>query len=232
MNLQLNLGEISLRLLLAFIVSGAIGYEREIHNRPAGVRTHILVGMGAAIIALIQEEIGLSAVQLVTANPKLVGVVSFDEARLIAQVVSGVGFLGAGTIIVHKRTVTGLTTAASIWAVAALGLASGMGYYLIALPGTVSVIIALVAVKRILRFPSDHRLELQFTQRQETLELLKTYFTKKSITILEMDFSTDQAEEKYMCIYSLELPKKVTYAELVEELACYPMILSIRLLTD
>lgn len=85
------------------------------------MRTHILVCMGACIIALIQVEIASGALRDALEYPQLAGTIRSDEARLIAQVVSGVGFLGAGTIIVTKQSVTGLTTAASLWAIAGLG---------------------------------------------------------------------------------------------------------------
>ncbi len=109
----LSVPEIILRLGIALIFGGAIGFERQYKNRPAGMRTHILVCMGACIIALIQVEIASKALRDALEYPELVGTIRSDEARLIAQVVSGVGFLGAGTIIVTKQSVTGLTTAAS-----------------------------------------------------------------------------------------------------------------------
>ena len=108
--LQLTIPEIILRLVLAMVMGGAIGFERQYKNRPAGMRTHILVCMGAAIIALIQSQIAINALKDALANPALTGVIRSDQARLIAQVVSGIGFLGAGTIIVTKQSVTGLTT--------------------------------------------------------------------------------------------------------------------------
>lgn len=107
--------ELILRLLLATIIGGLIGIERENNNRPAGLRTHILVTVGAALIMLISSQ-------------------SFgdgnDPARLAAQVVSGIGFLGAGTIIRTGNTIKGLTTAASLWVCGGIGLAIGSGYYL------------------------------------------------------------------------------------------------------
>lgn len=114
----LTIPEIILRLGIALLFGGAIGFERQYKNRPAGMRTHILVCIGACIIALIKVEIASKAMRDVLEYPELVGTIRSDEARLIAQVVSGVGFLGAGTIIVTKQSVTGLTTAASLWAIA------------------------------------------------------------------------------------------------------------------
>ena len=122
-----TLPEITLRLVLAVVIAAWIGYDREQKNRPAGIKTHVLVCVGACIIALIQKKIGYDSAQLALSSPKMAGVIRVDEARLIAQVISGIGFLGAGTILVQHRTILGLTTAASLWVVAGLGLAVGMG---------------------------------------------------------------------------------------------------------
>src|SRR3954469_5595569 len=107
------------KLLLAIILGGAIGLERELKGKPAGLRTNILICMGAALLTDVSIIIGL------TATGQRVG----DPARLAAQIVSGVGFLGAGTIMQGSGMVTGLTSAATIWVVAAIGIAIGAGEY-------------------------------------------------------------------------------------------------------
>ena len=129
MNIHLSIYAVVLRLCLAVLCAGIIGYNRQQRNHSAGIRTHILVCVGACIIALIQKEIGYNALYIADKYPNFSGVIRADDARLIAQVVSGVGFLGAGTILVHHQEVHGLTTAASLWTVAGLGLAAGMGNY-------------------------------------------------------------------------------------------------------
>lgn len=108
--------DLLLKLGLAVILGGAIGLEREIKAKPAGLRTNILICVGAALITDVSVRIGL---------PPRFG----DPARLAAQVVSGIGFIGAGTIMQGSGMVTGLTSAATIWVVAALGIAIGAGYY-------------------------------------------------------------------------------------------------------
>lgn len=148
MHIAVTLPEIIVRLALSVFMASVIGYDREHKNRPAGIKTHALVCAGACIIALIQEKIGYDAIQIAIHQPKLAGIVRADEARLIAQVVSGIGFLGAGTILVQHRTVLGLTTAASLWAVAGIGLAIGMGDYTIGIAGAVAVVLVLVFSKK------------------------------------------------------------------------------------
>lgn len=126
--------EISFRLLCAMVLGLIIGIEREYTHRPAGMRTHILVALGSCAVMLTGQMI-FAQYQPYGATP--------DPARLAAQVIAGVGFLGAGTILRDGVTVKGLTTAASLWAVACLGIAVGGGYYMIALAGTVLVILTL-----------------------------------------------------------------------------------------
>ena len=122
---------IILRISLAILLGTIIGVEREIKNRPAGMRTHILVCLGACIISLIES----SFVASLSASTE--SSVAYNFGRLSAQVISGIGFLGAGTILFTDRKITGLTTAASLWNTACLGIAIGYGYYLIAIVGSI-----------------------------------------------------------------------------------------------
>ena len=118
--------EILLRLILATLAGGLIGLEREVVHKPAGIRTHMLVSLGSALFALITIE------QLPN-----------EAVRIIAGVATGIGFLGAGTIFKAKDEVHGLTTAASVWAVAAVGLSIGFGYYLMMLIAVLLILIIL-----------------------------------------------------------------------------------------
>ncbi|MBN2851216.1 MAG: MgtC/SapB family protein [Clostridia bacterium] len=129
--------DIILRLLSAALLGGLIGYEREQKQRPAGFRTHILVCIGAALVMIISEYM----LKEFTSGT--------DPARMGAQVISGIGFLGAGTIIRDKFKVKGLTTAASLWAVACIGLAVGMGYFYLAGVAFVVIFITLRFLSRL-----------------------------------------------------------------------------------
>jgi putative Mg2+ transporter-C (MgtC) family protein len=129
---------IAARLLAACVLGGIIGFEREMSNhKPAGFRTHILVSLGSCLVMLI-SQFAMSAFQ---------GTANIDPTRLGAQVVSGIGFLGAGAIIRHGVSVKGITTAASIWAVACLGLACGAGFYAAAVLATLLVWLVLMYLK-------------------------------------------------------------------------------------
>jgi len=123
---------ITRRLVLAAVLCGLIGAERAWRNKPAGLRTHLLVGIGSTLIMLI-------SIHMATAVPGQVA----DPTRIASNVVAGLGFLGAGTIMREGASVQGLTTAASLWAAGAVGLAVGCGYYQAAIQGSVAILLAL-----------------------------------------------------------------------------------------
>ena len=145
--------EIIIKLVLSMVFGGIIGLEREIGNRPAGFRTHTLVCMGSVLVMMTSEFI----METYSAN-------SPDPARLGAQVISGIGFLGAGTILKDGSRVRGLTTAASLWVVACIGLAIGVGFYWGALVATLFSYITLVLLKKFEGFVPglrDHDITLE-----------------------------------------------------------------------
>jgi putative Mg2+ transporter-C (MgtC) family protein len=129
--------ELTVRLVVALLLGGAIGWERELGRMPAGFRTHALVSLGSAIFTVISAH--------AFTGP------GSDPTRIAAQVVSGIGFLGGGAILHYGGTVRGLTTAASLWSVAAVGMAAGAGLYVVAVIGSVLVIIGLEVFQRLER---------------------------------------------------------------------------------
>lgn len=165
---MLTYQEIVIRLLLAALLGSLVGLERERLERGAGLRTHMLVAVGAALFMLVSafgfaDALGHQNVVL-------------DPSRVAAQVVSGIGFLGAGTIILRKEIVHGLTTAASLWAVAAIGLATGGGLYVAAVAATFVVLFILLAIK-----PVERHLFLNRRPRTLTLTVERTEFTLSSL---------------------------------------------------
>lgn len=129
------------RLILAAILSGLVGFERETHGRAAGLRTHILVCVGSTLIMLVSMHV----------YSLYEGLPNADPTRIAAGVVMGIGFIGAGTIMRFRASVRGLTTAASLWTVAGIGLAVGSGFYCGAMTATVIVLIALLFFSRLER---------------------------------------------------------------------------------
>ena len=132
------------RLLLASLLGALIGLEREIHGRTAGFRTHLLVSLGSALFMAVSINFYREFGSFSGTIP-----VGIDPGRVAAQVVTGIGFLGAGAIIRDKASVRGLTTAACLWIAAAIGLACGAGLYLLPLLVTVISLVSLIALKKI-----------------------------------------------------------------------------------
>lgn len=142
------------RLLLAALLGGLIGLERERLQWVAGLRTHMLVCVGSALIMIVSAFGFMDALAMGHEH------IEVDVARVAAQVVSGIGFLGAGTILLRREVIRGLTTAASLWAVAAIGLAVGGGLYLSAITATVICLGILVMLKPIERFLATQRRQI------------------------------------------------------------------------
>ena len=136
---MLSEGELFLRLVLACILGGVIGYERQSRRKSAGLRTNVLVCLGSCLIMVLSEAL----------YQNVEGRTNADPARLAAQVVSGIGFLGAGAIMKEGLSVTGLTTAACLWVVAGVGLAVGCGFYSGALITTALVFVTLGSLSRL-----------------------------------------------------------------------------------
>lgn len=149
--------EILLRLAAATVFAGCVGLERERHDAAAGLRTHCLVGLGSALFMLVS-------------------LLGFGDSRVAAQVVTGIGFLGAGTIILRQDMVRGLTTAASVWSVAAVGLACGAGMFLPALSTTALALVVLAAVRPLEDYLGrrwhENRLTVVYTRTASLQEIL------------------------------------------------------------
>jgi putative Mg2+ transporter-C (MgtC) family protein len=133
--------ELYVRLLVAALLGGAVGLEREFRDQPAGFRTHMLVSLGSCLFALVSAY-GVDAF-LAPGDPS----VSADPTRIAAQIVSGIGFLGAGAILRYGTTVRGLTTAASLWVVAAIGMAAAFGAYLLSVATAALTLLALFGLR-------------------------------------------------------------------------------------
>ena len=172
---EFNAYSVTFRILLATVVGGCIGSERGRHGRAAGLRTHILVCVGAAMTTLI----GLYATHCLGSNG--------DPMRMGAQVVSGMGFLGAGTIMVRNRShVTGLTTAAGLWATACLGLAIGAGFYIAVIPAFL-VIMATITVFIHLERATKHRDRGAFYVEMTDVRSARTFYEELAVYISEVE---------------------------------------------
>lgn len=227
---ELGLGDICLRLLCAMIVGMVIGTEREYTNRPAGMRTHILVSLGACAVMLTGQMIFVQY-SAYGATP--------DPSRLSAQVITGVGFLGAGTILREGTNVKGLTTAASLWAVACLGIAAGGGYYAIALTGMIFIFITLTmfeAIQDKLVGPgiSLHKYRMETHDISAGLAAINTHAMKQRAGIRDM-LTQQLPDGGYRITFQAEIGGvrgKKRRAKFLENLAADPAVVSLHVCTE
>ncbi len=227
----MGVGQITLRILLAIVVGGSIGYEREMRNRPAGFITHTLVCVGATVVSLMQMEMVHQTILLIEANPVLAQSMKADLGRVVAQVVTGVGFLGAGTIIVDKRSVKGLTTATTIWVVACIGLTIGMGYYAIAIIATVSIFFVMITLRRFESMAKDRMYQVKLTvsyKDQEFLEELLQFIHKKKVQIRDIKTDTESEKGLFQCKLILYFGMSQKRERFFEELVSYEEVVYIK----
>lgn len=203
----------TLKLGLACILGGMVGWQRESRDRPAGFRTHILVCVGACLVMLV--SLGVAA-------PRQPGALQYDPGRIAAQVVSGIGFLGAGTILRQGSMVRGLTTAASLWTVAAIGLAAGLGgaYAVIAAIATVLVLATLTVFGRIERRLIAHRqlVEVNITLPRDKIAGVVHFFSQRGVGVKSIE--SERTDEKGIrrLHLTLRVPTRVDVGMLTHDL--------------
>lgn len=231
LNLHIDVSQIIIRILLTALIAGAIGWDRQKKNRPAGVQVHVLVAVGATIVAMMQQELTLQAIKMATENADVSNFIANDAARLIAAVVSGIGFLGAGTIVVTKRVVRGLSTAASLWATAAIGIAVGMGYYPIAIIGGLAIFAALLFLERVLRVDMGTDIEIKLIGSAGTETLIENFFKTNNIRFIPKDFQVEEGTtgNVFIVSYAIKRPQNLTYPKLAEELLQVPEVSAVNL---
>lgn len=208
---ELTEGAILVRIFAALLMGGIVGLERGMKNRPAGLRTYMLVCVGAALIMLTNQYI----FQLTATG---------DPTRMGAQVVSGIGFLGAGTIVVTQRNqIKGLTTAAGLWASAAVGLAIGIGFYEAALVGGISIFVVLTLLHR-----WDDRMRMKGRNLDIYFELsaqcplgdfLRT-IRQMDMEIFDVRMESDVLTENGFCAYiaSIKTKRRLPHAAVLAEI--------------
>jgi putative Mg2+ transporter-C (MgtC) family protein len=217
--------EALLRLALAAVLGAAIGVERELREREAGLRTHLLVSLGSALFT-IASAYGFQ--DFLTSSGALVRT---DPTRIAAQIVTGIGFLGAGAIIRQGLSVRGLTTAATLWVVAAIGLTTGAGYYSAAVITTALVLVSLwplriLAYRAMLRFrPETDRLLAQLPSGESPAPLIEALEAEgASLQSLEVSHEADRRN----VILDVTLPARADAPSIVARLSELEHVLEIR----
>ncbi|NLJ72597.1 MAG: MgtC/SapB family protein [Syntrophomonadaceae bacterium] len=205
--------EVIIRLSLACILGALIGLERESLNRPAGLRTYTLVCVGSALAMIVSLDMYFKYYQTVNADP----------GRIAAQVISGIGFLGAGTIMREGATVRGLTTAAGLWVVACIGLAVGAGLYIPAIATTVIILFILIYFMRFEHMFTGMReykgLLLVIEDRPGQIGIIGVLLGELGISIKNIHMSRAEDDNYLEIELLLQLPPNVLISEVVYELS-------------
>lgn len=204
----MNQEEILIRLFLALIIGGITGLEREKSHKFAGFRTHILVSLGSCIASITSLQLFFQYNDMA----------NLDPSRLSAQVLSGIGFLGAGTILKTKNGVKGLTTAAGIWSTACIGLAIGYGYYFLSIVSWMFVICVLFILKYIDMNSIDKRfgnIEL-ILDDNALIPLILDALEEKNIDIQNMNI--EQSNDNWILKLTIYYKKNMNFKELVNDL--------------
>lgn len=205
----------ALRLGVCTLLSAVIGLEREWRGRPAGLRTHILVGNGACLLAMISSIVGTEGG-------------GGDPGRIAAAVVTGIGFLGAGAIIRHGHTVQGLTTAASIWVTAAAGIAAGIGWFEGAALVTAFSLAALLLLRKVEDLWSREPVEVTVLIHPDSEELGVTAALLHRHGVAAYQTHRAESQDGSMTVLSVRVEGPRRAARLVRDLRKHPFVASIR----
>lgn len=228
----MSMVSISVRVLMAIIIGGLIGYEREMRNRPAGFVTHILVCVGACVVSLMQLQMVHDTVAMIEQTPALASAMKADLGRVVAQVITGVGFLGAGTIIFDKGSVKGLTTASTIWLVACIGLVIGLGYYQIAIVASAGILFVMVVLKQ-LEVKARNRkfiqhLEMTYdSQDKGFIERTAKMLRKNKVQIRDIRLMDSQSEDTGICRFLVYFGIARNRERIIEKLLEQESVLSL-----
>ena len=229
---ELNIYTMMLRIMLAMLMGGIVGFEREKKRRPAGFRTYMLVALGAALTMILSQYLTymLNNPWLETANK--VGVKT-DVSRFGAQVINGVGFLGAGTIIVTGRQeVKGLTTAAGLWASACMGLAIGAGFYECMIVGIVLIVLSMKLLPAIEDAMLAYSRNMTIYVEMDSFENLGNIVNRiksEGIILYDVEIEKDKIEHmaRFSVLCSMHLPKRRQHAELLATLSTLDGVIAI-----
>ncbi len=211
-----------LALVTAVVCGAAIGIERTLRQKEAGIRTHTIVALGSALIMIVSKYGFFDIVNMQGVE----GNINLDGARLAAQVVTGISFLGAG-IIVYKGTVKGLTTAAGVWTTAGIGLAAGAGMYGIAIYTTLILLVVQIVIHKVLPMEntSTTAVTMKLTDDTEAIEKVIAIFLENDYTILSN--TVEKKHEKYVCLFTIKAKSHINPEDITAMFAEKEYVLSV-----
>ena len=229
---ELNIYTMMLRVALAMLMGGIVGFEREKKRRPAGFRTYMLVALGAAMTVMLSQYLDFMLNHEWLATAERVGIKT-DVSRFGAQVVNGVGFLGAGTIIVTGRQeVKGLTTAAGLWASACMGLAIGAGFYECVIVGIALIVLSMKLLPFVEEAMLSYSRNMTIYVEMDSFENLGSIVNRikaESIQIYDVEIEKDKREHmaRFSVLVSMHLPNRREHAELLADLSTMDGVVAI-----
>lgn len=203
------------RIILAGICGMIIGIERKNRSKEAGIRTHFVVACGAAIMMVVSKYAFFDVISKgIYENVE----VRLDPSRIASTIASGIGFLGAGMIFVHKNTITGLTTAAGIWATSGVGMALGAGLYVIGIVATGIILCAQILLHRNfqwLKLPKTKILAVKRVDRENYQQYLTEKFREKGIIVRDVSIDLDTSTNLSRYIFTIEIPADTNEDEII-----------------
>lgn len=222
---EITLNVALLRIFISFVAGGFIGWDRERRLQPAGLRTHILICMGATLVMLISIFVPQTFVDFQNGDP----------GRIAAQAVTGIGFLGAGAILKMGVNIKGLTTAASIWITAALGLAIGCGLYLVSLVSVAIILFVLWALdvfeKRMFIQKLSKTLKIKVKFDHFDVDDVKSLLKRHKIAVTTVDIDSDIENKVKMYTFVIVFPERVKLIKLEKEIEAIENVVSFRIST-
>lgn len=238
----LPVADIAIRIGVALLAGVIIGFEREISHHPAGLKTHALVCIGAALSGLVTNEMALAVARdtafSLAGNADSMGRVNLDISRIAAGVVTGIGFIGAGAIMKSKdgTIVTGITTAATLWVTACIGFAIGMGYLWMSIIVILSVFISNVTIKYLennyLSTSKLRTIDMIVTRKKNTMKDIEAYCMPRRIKIRNFEYLGEipglvEGEMAYHLRYTVKTPSGMSFLIVLRDLAMQDNVLQV-----
>jgi putative Mg2+ transporter-C (MgtC) family protein len=224
--------EIIIRLLLGAVLGGIIGFEREVHGQAAGFRTQLLVCVAAVLIMIVSENYYF---HLLLENPELLkqdSAFRIDPARIAAGAVIGIGFLGAGAIIKSGFVIRGLTTAASIWIISAIGLAIGAGLYFEGITTSLITIIALLILRKLesnIRILQYRRISVSARISENAEEKIAAIFSDCGVTINSIEYERDMTKDEIVFVFSISTKNRDAIKDIFYKLGTIDLVKKVRI---
>lgn len=222
---KITIIDLLVRTIISIIIGSIIGFERERKNRPAGLRTHVLVSLASTMIALVEQQMIYEINSLSSTS------INLSLGRLSVGVITGIGFIGAGTIMTANSKIVGLTTAASLWCTACLGLINGMGYCVPSLAASILVITVLKVLRIGERTNLNRTIKIDYLFEENVSSRIENVFSQMNVRIIECTLSFHKNDNEKYCTayYSIVFKDKKEIRAVMTELFNVHNVVSVKI---